>query len=85
MKNNIHIIISIFFPFLAGLGLSPSHDREQHSERESGRYPTDALAFFCVTQHKNTQFRFCDAIVLINHDPHPFHFIRDSCKKQSQE
>lgn len=43
------------------------------------------LAFSCGTQHSNLQFRFCDTIVLINHGPHPFHSIRDSCENQSQK
>jgi len=46
MKNNVHIITSVLFPFLAGLGVSPSFYTEWCSERESGMLPTDLFSIF---------------------------------------
>lgn len=80
MKNNVHVIISIPFCFLAGFGQS-LYSIENMVQKERGICFQPAFqAFSCGTQHSNTQFRFCDTLVLINHGPHPLPSIRDVTK-----
>lgn len=83
MKNNVHVIISITFCFLAEFGQS-LYSMES-SERESGMFPMSVFRFSCGTQQSNIQFIFCDTLVLLNHGPHHFPSISETLAKTNHK